>query len=165
MPWKQLQVFFAPFTLIHKHNISTDRKRHRPRQVLSLYVLNLKKYLSNVHLNTRLSAILRLKCRSRLSPLSLLFSIFYFQFSGLTHTDLDGLQKKLESLLSKIRVNAVGIVDGFDIPDCVLKSTLGAYDGNVYERMFAEAQKSPLNKDPVNESFHLYLKPLMKSNL
>lgn len=75
------------------------------------------------------------------------------------------LQEKLESCLTKIRPNAVGIVDGFDIPDLILGSALGAYDGNVYERLFAEAQKSPLNKEPVNKTFHLYLKPFMRSNL
>lgn len=75
------------------------------------------------------------------------------------------MQRKLESLLTAIRPNAVGIVDGFDIPDVVLSSALGAWDGNVYERLFAEAQKSPLNQEPVNQSFHMYLKPFMKSNL
>ena len=67
--------------------------------------------------------------------------------------------------MSKIRPNAVTIVDGFDIPDGILDSALGAYDGNVYERLFAEVQKNPLNKEPVNQSFHLYMKPFMKSNL
>lgn len=75
------------------------------------------------------------------------------------------MQHRLEICLAKIRPNAVGIVDGFDIPDKILCSALGAYDGNVYERLFAEAQKSPLNQEPVNKSFELYLKPFMKSNL
>ncbi|CAG9796949.1 unnamed protein product [Diatraea saccharalis] len=42
-----------------------------------------------------------------------------------------------------------------------LKSTLGSYDGRVYERLMEEALKSPLNQEPVNESFHKYLKPTM----
>lgn len=75
------------------------------------------------------------------------------------------MQQRLELCMTKIRPNAVSIVDGFDIPDKILCSALGAYDGNVYERIFAEAQKSPLNQEPVNKSFHLYLKPFMKSNL
>lgn len=62
-------------------------------------------------------------------------------------------------------MNAVGIVDGFDIPDRVLCSVLGCYDGNIYERIFNEAKKSPLNQEDVNKSFSLYLKPFMKSNL
>lgn len=83
----------------------------------------------------------------------------------MSDVDVQELQAKLEVVLAKIRPNAVGIVDGFDIPDGILCSALGAYDGNVYERLFAEAQKSPLNQEPVNQSFHLYLKPFMKSNL
>lgn len=64
-----------------------------------------------------------------------------------------------------IRPNAVGLVDSFDIRDEILASTLGAHDGNVYERLFEEASKSPLNKEAVNKSFGLYLKPLLKANL
>lgn len=75
------------------------------------------------------------------------------------------MQKWLEELLALIRPNAVGLVDSFDIRDEILSSALGAYDGNVYERLFAEAQKSPLNAEPVNKSFHSHLKPLLKSNL
>jgi acyl-CoA oxidase len=56
-------------------------------------------------------------------------------------------------------------VDSFDIPDSVLGSTLGAYDGNVYERLLNAAKQSPMNQEDVNKSFHLYLKPFMKSNL
>lgn len=61
--------------------------------------------------------------------------------------------------------NAIGIVDGFDHPDAVLVSTLGAYDGNVYERLLEAAKKSPLNQEDVNKSFHMHLKPFMNSNL
>lgn len=78
---------------------------------------------------------------------------------------MESLQLWLEELLAAIRPNAIGLVDSFDIVDEVLSSALGAYDGNVYERLFAEAQKSPLNAEPVNKSFHLYIKPFMQANL
>lgn len=84
---------------------------------------------------------------------------------NIRNEDIEDLQSRLEKILAYIRPDAVGLVDGFDIPDAVLGSPLGAYDGNVYERLFAEAQKSPLNQEPVNKSFHLHLKPFMKSNL
>ncbi|XP_063700828.1 probable peroxisomal acyl-coenzyme A oxidase 1 [Culicoides brevitarsis] len=87
------------------------------------------------------------------------------RYTTITETDINNLQTTLENLLAKIRPNAVSIVDGFDIPDKVLGSALGVYDGNVYEKLFEEAQKSPMNQEPVNKSFHLYLKPFMKSNL
>jgi len=75
------------------------------------------------------------------------------------------LQNQIETLLSQLRPNAVGIVDGFDFHDEILSSSLGAWDGQVYERLFEAASKSPMNKDPVNESFHKYLKPFLKSSL
>lgn len=103
-----------------------------------------------------------------LLSLSLYLCVYFSlsaQFTNIKDSDIQQLQQKLEVCLAKIRPNAIGIVDGFDIPDHILCSALGAYDGNVYERLFAEAQKSPLNQEPVNKSFHLYLKPFMKSNL
>lgn len=79
--------------------------------------------------------------------------------------DIDSLQAWLEELLALIRPNAVGLVDSFDVRDEILASTLGSYDGRVYERLFEEASKSPLNAEPVNKSFQLYLKPFLKSSL
>ncbi|XP_055529883.1 probable peroxisomal acyl-coenzyme A oxidase 1 [Wyeomyia smithii] len=87
------------------------------------------------------------------------------RFTTISESDITRLQQKLEDSLAAIRPNAIGIVDSFDIPDVVLGSALGAYDGNVYERLFEEAKKSPLNQEPVNKSFHMYLKPFMKSSL
>lgn len=89
----------------------------------------------------------------------------FFQFTACKGNDINVLQSWLEELLAAIRPNAVGIVDGFDISDEILSSALGAYDGNVYERLFEEASKSPLNAEPVNSSFQNYLKPFLKSNL
>lgn len=87
------------------------------------------------------------------------------RYTTIQEPDINALQSRLEELLSEIRPNAVSIVDGFDIPDKVLGSALGVYDGNVYEKLFEEAMKSPMNQEPVNRSFHMYLKPFMKSNL
>ncbi|XP_019874586.2 probable peroxisomal acyl-coenzyme A oxidase 1 [Aethina tumida] len=87
------------------------------------------------------------------------------RFTKALGNDIETLQAWLEELLARIRPNAVGIVDSFDIRDEVLSSALGAYDGNVYERLFEEAQKSPLNAEPVNKSFKLHLKPFLKANL
>lgn len=78
---------------------------------------------------------------------------------------METLQSRLEAALKKFRPSAIGLVDGFDIPDEVLGSVLGAHDGNVYERLLNEAKTSPLNQEDVNKSFHMYLKPFMKSNL
>ncbi|XP_022821682.1 probable peroxisomal acyl-coenzyme A oxidase 1 [Spodoptera litura] len=82
-------------------------------------------------------------------------------YSTITRADIAKLQARYEVLLGLLRPNAVGLVDAFDIKDEILNSTLGAYDGRVYERLMEEALKSPLNAEPVNQSFHKYLKPLM----
>lgn len=89
----------------------------------------------------------------------------FLMYSDVTSQDISSLQKWMEQLLAQIRPNAVGIVDGFDICDEILSSALGCYDGRVYERLFEEASKSPLNKEPVNISFQKYLKPFLKASL
>lgn len=86
-------------------------------------------------------------------------------FSSLSGKDATALQKRYERLLSLIRPNAVAIVDAFDIRDEIISSTLGSYDGRVYERLMETAKKSPLNSEPVNQSFHKYLKPFMQGKL
>lgn len=87
------------------------------------------------------------------------------QYTEMTPLDYCNLQNRMETLLSELRPNAVGIVDGFDFHDEILASTLGSWDGQVYDRLFAAASKSPLNQETVNESFHKYLKPMLKSSL
>ncbi|VVC95915.1 unnamed protein product [Leptidea sinapis] len=87
------------------------------------------------------------------------------RFTSISERDVEQLQSWYEDLLNKLRVNAVGLVDGFDIRDEILNSALGAFDGRAYERLMEEAMKSPLNAEPVNKSFHDYLKPLMQGKL
>ncbi|XP_075210147.1 acyl-coenzyme A oxidase 1-like [Lycorma delicatula] len=89
----------------------------------------------------------------------------FLMYSSLRKEDVGSLYNWQDSLLSALRPNAVGIVDSFDICDEILGSVLGAYDGNVYERLFEAANESPLNKKPVDDSFQKYLKPFLKSNL
>uniref|UniRef100_A0A2A4IZR4 Acyl-coenzyme A oxidase n=1 Tax=Heliothis virescens TaxID=7102 RepID=A0A2A4IZR4_HELVI len=86
-------------------------------------------------------------------------------YTSISENDVRELQSTYEDLLGSVRPNAVGLVDAFDFSDQILNSTLGAYDGRVYERLMAEALKSPLNAEPVNQSFHKYLKPFMQGKL
>ena len=49
-------------------------------------------------------------------------------------------------LLEEIRPHAVRLVDAWDFPDWQLDSSLGRYDGKVYEDMFYWAsEQNPLN--------------------
>lgn len=87
------------------------------------------------------------------------------RFINLTDSDLSKLQTRLETVLTKLRPDAVAIVDGFDFSDRQLNSTIGSFDGNAYERIFDAALKSPMNQKSVPKSFHEHLGPFMKSNM
>ncbi|XP_045495045.1 probable peroxisomal acyl-coenzyme A oxidase 1 [Colias croceus] len=80
------------------------------------------------------------------------------RYTNISEKDLRNLEMHYEGLLAAIRPNAVGLVDAFDIRDEILQSTLGSYDGRVYDRLMEEALKTPLNADSVNQSFHKYLR-------
>ncbi|XP_017868328.1 PREDICTED: probable peroxisomal acyl-coenzyme A oxidase 1 [Drosophila arizonae] len=89
----------------------------------------------------------------------------FLRFIEFTDADVTKLEMRLESCLKRLRPNSVALVDSFDLHDRVLDSALGAYDGKVYDHIFESIKKNPLNKEPVNESFHKYLKPFMKAHL
>jgi acyl-CoA oxidase len=65
-------------------------------------------------------------------------------------------------LLQEIRPHAVRLVDAWDFPDWQLDSSLGRYDGKVYEDMFYRAsEQNPLNAitvDPYPDSSVLFKK-------
>ncbi|KAK4971178.1 hypothetical protein LTR66_011486 [Elasticomyces elasticus] len=65
-------------------------------------------------------------------------------------------------LLEEIRPHAVRLVDAWDFPDWQLDSSLGRYDGKVYEDMFYRASElNPLNAitvDPYPDSETLFKK-------
>lgn len=60
------------------------------------------------------------------------------------------LNDAMFNLLTKIRPNAVTLVDAFAITDRKLNSTLGRYDGQVYSALYDYAMGSPLNKTKVS---------------
>ncbi|KAM6169618.1 peroxisomal acyl-coenzyme A oxidase 2 [Rhynchocyon petersi] len=65
-------------------------------------------------------------------------------------------------LLPLIRKDAILLTDAFDFTDQALNSALGCYDGNVYERLFEWAQRSPTNTQG-NPAYEKYLRPLLQS--
>eukprot|EP00931_Biecheleriopsis_adriatica_P042963 TRINITY_DN24525_c0_g1_i2.p1 TRINITY_DN24525_c0_g1~~TRINITY_DN24525_c0_g1_i2.p1 ORF type:complete len:684 (+),score=155.84 TRINITY_DN24525_c0_g1_i2:41-2092(+) len=72
------------------------------------------------------------------------------QFAGLlSEQDFDLISERIVQLLGDIRPDAVVLVDSFGYQDRHLKSTLGRFDGNVYEAIYEEAKKSPLNQSEV----------------
>ncbi|CAL4062320.1 unnamed protein product, partial [Meganyctiphanes norvegica] len=89
----------------------------------------------------------------------------FVRCGALSDTQLTILEEEMGDLLETLRKDAVNLVDSFDVHDKILDSTLGAWDGDVYNRLYNEALKSPLNQKDVTDAYHKYLKPLMKANL
>ncbi|KAK9716337.1 hypothetical protein RND81_06G226500 [Saponaria officinalis] len=71
-------------------------------------------------------------------------------------------QDALRSLFSKVRPNAVALVDAFNHTDHFLGSTLGRYDGNVYASLYEEALKDPMNQTEVLDGYQEYVRPILK---
>ncbi|GFQ07026.1 peroxisomal acyl-coenzyme a oxidase 1 [Phtheirospermum japonicum] len=72
---------------------------------------------------------------------------------------------QLRSLYTKVRPNAVALVDAFNYSDHYLSSILGRYDGNVYPKLYEAAWKDPLNESDVPDGYEEYVRPLLKQQL
>mmetsp|Transcript_24293 Transcript_24293/g.29642 ORF Transcript_24293/g.29642 Transcript_24293/m.29642 type:complete len:715 (-) Transcript_24293:258-2402(-) len=89
-------------------------------------------------------------CRESLASLCQMYALSRIslghQWEGILNRHaLKLMNSCLNSVLDQVRINAVPLVDALDFPDHVLNSTIGRYDGNVYEALFEEARNSPLN--------------------
>ena len=77
--------------------------------------------------------------------------------------------KSVMKLLKEIRPHTIRLVDAWDFPDYQLASSLGRYDGKVYEDLFKRASvRNPLNGltiDPNPFSARLITKDLSRSKL
>ena len=68
--------------------------------------------------------------------------------SGLGAEEMEHALDRIHVLLDELRPDVVGLSDALGHNDKALKnSTLGRYDGNVYEAIYNRAQLSPLNGD------------------
>ena len=69
--------------------------------------------------------------------------------------ELDRLPGVIQSLMAEIRPHAVNLVDSWCIPDFLLDSALGRFDGKVYEDLFNRAHRlNPLNEVTFNSDYH-----------
>jgi acyl-CoA oxidase len=69
-----------------------------------------------------------------------------FLESGFLTPSQAGMAREAQyQVLKELRPDAVGLVDSFAIPDYVLDSSLGRFDGDVYRDLLERAQLSPLN--------------------
>jgi len=68
--------------------------------------------------------------------------------------ELDSLPGVIQDLMAEIRPHAVNLVDSWRIPDFLLDSSLGRYDGKVYEDLFNRAHRlNPLNEITFNTDY------------
>jgi acyl-CoA oxidase len=68
--------------------------------------------------------------------------------------DLDELPQVIQQLMAEVRPHAVNLVDSWCIPDFLLDSALGRYDGKVYEDLFNRAHRlNPLNEITFNSDY------------
>eukprot|EP01118_Nematostelium_gracile_P012697 TRINITY_DN4676_c0_g1_i1.p1 TRINITY_DN4676_c0_g1~~TRINITY_DN4676_c0_g1_i1.p1 ORF type:complete len:1338 (-),score=335.21 TRINITY_DN4676_c0_g1_i1:47-4060(-) len=82
------------------------------------------------------------------------------QWNGLFSTEqLKLLKACMLDTMEKIRPNAIAFTDAFDFSDRVLGSTIGGYEGNVYEALYSEALESPLNQTDPFDGYQDYLRP------
>ncbi|CAI2172948.1 9687_t:CDS:2 [Funneliformis geosporum] len=70
----------------------------------------------------------------------------FLECGYLTSSQAKLIRFQVYDLLKEIRPNAVNLVDAFYVPEFMLQSALGRYDGKVYETMFDWASKEPLNE-------------------
>lgn len=78
-----------------------------------------------------------------------------FQTSGaVSNEDLDVLPAKILEIMQSLRPHCVRLVDAWAIPDYLLDSALGRYDGNAYEDLFNRAHVlNPLNRETFNPDY------------
>lgn len=73
---------------------------------------------------------------------------------AVSEEELDGLPQVIQQLMAEIRPHAVNLVDAWCIPDFLLDSALGRYDGKAYEDLFNRAHRlNPLNEITFNSDY------------
>lgn len=93
-------------------------------------------------------------------------AVDFIMAGAITLEDVEFMKEKYCDSLLSLRKDVIPLVDAFEMEDEQLRSALGCYDGRAYERLYEEAQKSPLNRLQVQPAFNKYIKPLqIKSQL
>jgi acyl-CoA oxidase len=71
--------------------------------------------------------------------------------NAITTDQLQKVPARIQQLMAEIRPHAVKLVDAWSVPDYLLESSLGRYDGDVYNDLFRKAHKeNPLNMQRFN---------------
>ncbi|OMJ13574.1 Peroxisomal acyl-coenzyme A oxidase 1, partial [Smittium culicis] len=65
---------------------------------------------------------------------------------------ITGFESEYISLIKSVRDQAVPLVDALGVPDEKLNSSLGRYDGSVYEDYVKRAMNDPMNSSGFGEA-------------
>ena len=84
-----------------------------------------------------------------------------FGFGVCTMEDIKYFNKLVFEKMETLRRDMIGLVDALDIPDQVLNSVIGKYDGNVYEALYEAAKRSLMNKSDPFLGYDTGLRPLL----
>lgn len=71
------------------------------------------------------------------------------------------LRQEARELLIELRPDAIALVDAFSFSDNELNSAIGAYDGDVYNRLLDWASKEPMNAGPVIQGWREHFQPVL----
>jgi len=104
-----------------------------------------------------------------LNMLKNLFALYYvekdlgdFNEDGfMSVSQIQMLKLQVRELLTKLRPSVVHIVDSFNWSDYQLRSALGRYDGDAYNKLFEWAKKDPSNATSVPLGYQEAIKPLL----
>jgi acyl-CoA oxidase len=92
----------------------------------------------------------------------------YTEDGFLSYKQVQWLRSALANVLSAFQPDALGFVDGFGFLDSELNSTLGRFDGKVYQALMTDALANPVNQGKGGKAVHpLYaetLKPLLRQS-
>ncbi|KAF9886343.1 hypothetical protein FE257_011602 [Aspergillus nanangensis] len=78
----------------------------------------------------------------------------FLRCGAVERASLDALPNRIQALMARIRPHAVNLVDSWMIPDYLLDSALGRFDGRVYEDLWHRAYKlNPLNRVTFNPDY------------
>ncbi|PVU89889.1 hypothetical protein BB559_004884 [Furculomyces boomerangus] len=89
--------------------------------------------------------------------------------ASMTREQINGLVSEYIESMKEVREQAVPLVDALGVPDEKLNSSLGKYDGNVYEDYMERALNEPLNRDGTGEEirkrfFDKYIGPTIHAD-
>jgi len=59
----------------------------------------------------------------------------------------------------------LNLIEGFEFDDNTMVSSIGNYDGNVYERLLEWAKSSRLNQKETVDGFDEYIRPFLAAKL